>query len=99
MQLQIKQQKEQEVSKHPSRPAAAAYINTHIYIYISTRADTSKTGECQGGPEGGAAWGSRWALGLGAWQHQIWDWARQTGKTDRFKGGFTLWREQQVNLV
>ena len=32
MQLQIKQQKKQEASKHPSRPAAAAYINAYMYI-------------------------------------------------------------------
>jgi hypothetical protein len=34
LQLQIKQQKKQEASKHPSRPAAAAYINTHTCIYV-----------------------------------------------------------------
>ena len=42
----------------------------------------SKTGECQGGPEGACL---RQSLGLGAGQHQIWDLAFPVGKTDRFE--------------
>jgi hypothetical protein len=50
LQLQIKQQKEQEATKHPSRPAAApapaapaaaAYIGKNIYRHGSTRVDTA----------------------------------------------------------
>jgi hypothetical protein len=45
---------------------------------------SSKTGECQGGPEGACL---RQSLGLGAGQHQIWDLASpvRPGKTDRFE--------------